>query len=158
LKIGVISDTHGYMEAIERAMQLLPNAEAWIHLGDYASDMDDYMERGLKVYRVNGNCSPLLSIPNEEVLEIEGVKIFISHGHRYGVDYDRSKLSYKAESLDCKAALYGHTHVPEVDYSGSVLVLNPGSPAFPRQGTRRSFGELIVEDGRVKARIITLDS
>lgn len=157
MKIGVISDTHGYTEAISSAMRMLPDAEAWIHLGDYATDIDDYIEKGLTIYRVNGNCSPALSIPNEMVVELGGVKLFLAHGHRYAVDYDRSMLSGKAESLGCQAALYGHTHVPEIDESGKILVLNPGSPCFPRQGTKRSFAVLYIKDGKLDADIIPLE-
>jgi len=157
LKIGVISDTHGYTEAVQQAMRLLPDADAWIHLGDYATDMDEVVEQGITVYRVNGNCSPLLSIPNEQCVELGGVKLFLAHGHRYAVDYDRSMLAYKAESMDCRVALYGHTHVPEIAFSGSVMLLNPGSPAFPRQGAKRTFALLKIENGEVDAEMIALD-
>ena len=46
--------------------------------------------------------------------------------------------------------VFGHTHVPERDTLGNgALVMNPGSPTFPRSSSGPTMGRIYVEDGRV---------
>ena len=59
----------------------------------------------------------------------------------------------------CDIAIFGHTHTPvlERDEWTDVLVMNPGSPTYPRR-SRPSMGRIYVEDGHVvDAQIITLE-
>ena len=141
MKLGVISDTHGDMISVYRAMQLVPDAAAWLHLGDVVSDAELLSEKsGADVYTVRGNCDTYAAeCPYERVLTFEGVRILVTHGHRYHVDIDRAALSYRAEELGCRLALYGHTHVSMVENDGRVISLNPGSSSRPRGGRKPSI-------------------
>ena len=60
--------------------------------------------------------------------------------------------------LKCDVAICGHTHRPfvERDEWTGTLVMNPGSPTYPR-GSKPSMGRILCEDGRVvDAQIIEL--
>ena len=74
----------------------------------------------------------------ERIIEVEGYKIFMTHGHNYGVRYTQEYIMEAAESQGANIALYGHTHI--VDYRiGPPLLLNPGSASRPRDDNRGSF-------------------
>ncbi|MCR4777444.1 MAG: metallophosphoesterase family protein, partial [Lachnospiraceae bacterium] len=57
----------------------------------------------------------------------------------YDVGYGNELLKNAARDRDCDIVLYGHTHVPEVEY-GDICVANPGSFSRPRQdGGRKTY-------------------
>ncbi len=171
IRIGVISDTHGQLSSIDRCVSHAGPVDGWFHLGDYASDAKHLMRlTGKPVYCVLGNCDSFSFVEGEDlqfpapqkrigsacVVTAEGARIFLTHGHRYGVDLGGYNLSYRAEELGCAAALFGHTHRGELSAFGKVLILNPGSPSRPRGGAKQSFAILEIERGDVNARMITL--
>ena len=168
LKLGVISDTHGSLASIDRCISAAGAVDGWLHLGDYASDAKHIAKRtGLPVYSVLGNCDgsffntveedefpkPQRLVTSERVVTADGARILMCHGHMYDVDIADYTLSYRAEELNCAAALYGHTHRAELSAHGRVLMLNPGSPSRPRGGRKASFAVLEIEHGDVNASI-----
>lgn len=155
MRVGVISDTHGVSFGITRALRAIPDAEAWIHLGDFAADAHTLeREAGVPVHSVRGNCDFDTRVPAELVLTLGGARILLCHGHQYAVRYDRTRLFYRAEELGCAAALYGHTHVSLLEASGPILALNPGSPALPREGRAPSVALLKIENGELFPEIV----
>ena len=79
------------------------------------------------------------------------------HGHTHGVSpYSYDKAAYRAEELHCSVLLFGHTHISIVNNDGRVLAVNPGSPSCPRGGRSPSFALLEIENGDVRAEIITM--
>ena len=88
-----------------------------------------------------------------EQLELFGLtlkKIFLTHGHIYGVKRDISLLRQAAVSKGADIAVYGHTHVAVIDDGEDCLVINPGSVSHPRDGKAQSFMVLNIEGDRVK--------
>ena len=43
MKIGIISDTHGDMRSIEKAIPYLEKCDLIIHAGDYIDDADQFI-------------------------------------------------------------------------------------------------------------------
>ena len=76
--------------------------------------------------------------PDEIVVEAAGHRIFLTHGHIYGVRSTLEMLVQAAREEQADIAVYGHTHVAQ-DVEGEVRVLNPGSVARPRDEGRPSF-------------------
>lgn len=156
VKIGLISDTHGFAASIIGAVNAIPDADAWIHLGDLTSDAD-YLRRltGVPVCSVSGNCD--MSAENTEaVFTFENVRIFACHGHKYGVKYDNLRIKYRAEELGCSVAVYGHTHIPCIEMCGEILIINPGSPSLPRGGMNKTVCLLTVNGRDVVPRFINI--
>lgn len=157
MRIGVISDTHGFTSTVARAIKALLDVDAWLHLGDVVSDAEYIESRvNVPVYRVAGNCDAFSLIESERVITLENKRILMTHGHAYRPAYDRTKLFYRAEELACDVVLYGHTHVSLVEASGAVIAMNPGSPSQPREGRAPSIGLLTIENGDVDTRIIVI--
>lgn len=157
MRIGVISDTHGSVYAVESVLKAAGTVDAWIHLGDHYSDANLLRHTGAQVYAVKGNCDLMQGAPAEAVIELGEIRIFIAHGHTYQVKNTLSRLAYRAEELYCRAALYGHTHCPAYEMLGSLALLNPGSPSQPRgDGRRGTFAVLTIDKGLITGEILTL--
>ncbi|MBR3382973.1 MAG: metallophosphoesterase [Clostridia bacterium] len=167
-RICVISDTHGSSSALDAVLLAAGEADGYFHLGDVAGDAKRIAEKtGKPVYAVLGNCdwgfsreteecvfpAPQKRVTTELVVRVEDARIFLTHGHLYDVDMGGCTLGYRAEELNCAAALYGHTHRGELSAFGRVLKLNPGSPSRPRGGSRPSYAILEVDGGDVNAGI-----
>ena len=73
------------------------------------------------------------------MISLEGHRIFVTHGHYYGVAWDTRELVELAKEKNCEVAMYGHTHRPDVQIAGpgGVSVINPGSLQYPRQEGRK---------------------
>ncbi len=140
MKIGIISDTHGNWNAIDTALGIAQNAEMWLHLGDCIPDAE-YLQSlvSVPVYGVAGNCDwPGEKTCYERIINVADHKIFMTHGHNYGVRYTQEHIMEAAESQSADIAIFGHTHIVEY-LPGPPVLLNPGSAARPRDDTRGSF-------------------
>ncbi len=140
MKIGIMSDSHGNHMAMEAAIRLSGKVDLWLHAGDCREDAE-YLKSlfRTRVVYVNGNCDwPGAEGQDEALIEAEGHKIFLTHGHIYGVRQSTALLLDTAKANQADIAIYGHTHVAELT-PGSVYVMNPGSVARPRDDVRASF-------------------
>ena len=127
-KLLIISDTHGALRAVDSMIPFLKENDYLIHLGDGAGDLrvlwDLFPDQ---IYQCAGNCDGISPAPEEDVLELEGVRIFYCHGHQYGVKGGLQALANAAKKHDCQVALYGHTHEQMVTEIDGVTLINPGA-------------------------------
>lgn len=155
MKVLVISDTHGN---IENARYILDSAKAAgikavLHCGDYVSDarLIDKFYPEVEVYSVYGNCDVGFGGEYSMAVEIEGVTIYMTHGHRYGVKWgEYDELAIDAIAHDAKVAVCGHAHEAHLEIIDDVIVINPGSLTLPRDSKYPSYGILELEAGHVK--------
>ncbi len=131
-KLLVLADTHGNKKGIDALRPLFAENDYILHLGDGGGDMREiaalYPE---KVYRCAGNCDFCSPLPEEGVLEMEQVRIFYCHGHKYGVKRHLYDLASAAKARDCDIALYGHTHAANICKIEGVTLINPGTLSQP---------------------------
>lgn len=140
----ILSDTHGNRNVAEQLSILAAENDYIVHLGDGAGDMK--VLRNLypeKVYACVGNCDLYAPLPEEDILEIERVRIFYCHGHRYGVKKDLENLASAAKARGCQIALYGHTHLAKISVIDGVTLINPGTMRFA-PGKGGSYCYLVV--------------
>ena len=115
-----------------RLVSVAEESDLVFFLGDGAARIGELaLLKGF--YGVKGNCD-CLPLPEELVLEEEGVRMLLAHGHRYGVKSDLLSLSLRAEELGCKLVFFGHTHIPEIIERDGVTFVNPGSVTHPAFG------------------------
>ena len=91
----------------------------------------------------------------EVVYEGEGVRFLLTHGHYHDVRATKRHLQEKARELGCSAALFGHTHIPYNNREKGILIFNPGSTAFPREGSKKSAGIIWVDERGVTAEVFS---
>jgi putative phosphoesterase len=128
-KIAVFSDTHGRGRGMTDAV-MANRPDAVIHCGDGCRDTRAIETEfpDIPVYGVAGNCDYEPALPLARTIELNGVRIYIAHGHTLGVRYGNlDRLAYAAEEAGAQIALYGHTHRAKYDTVGNVAVINPGS-------------------------------
>ena len=149
MRIGIMSDSHRNHRAIERAVERVAEVSKaegkespslWLHAGDNAEDATYLgLLTDVQIENVAGNTDwPDGKTPYDHVVEVLGHRIFLTHGHMYGVKATRAMLSRTAEEVGADIAIYGHTHVLSIEVeetdTGEVLILNPGSVSEPRDG------------------------
>ena len=154
MRIGVISDTHGYLDP--RAIVALGGVARILHAGDIGSPpIIDALEAIAPVDAVHGNVdsgTPLARrFPASRQLLIEDVRIHITH-----IGGQPSVLARALPQPQPDVYIFGHTHVALLEKLTGVLFLNPGAAGRPRFGGRLSVAILDVENGRAEARIIPL--
>ena len=133
-KILVISDTHGHTDNLDKILPLVKPLDQLIHLGDVGRDAD-YIEvvAECACCFVSGNNDFYSSLPRERLIKINGVPIFLTHGHYYYVNSRKDFIRSAAVQQGARIALFGHTHVPYLEEDETILVANPGSLSLPRQ-------------------------
>ena len=141
-----VSDTHGDVQNYTRLLELTKDADMYAHLGDYVRDggkLQEFSRRQTFIIKGNGDFS---GGQIEATVNLGGVKILLTHGHKYGVKSRLDALMYRALELDCGAAVYGHTHIPAWEPFGREnLYLNPGSVSIPKNDT--AHGYMTLENG-----------
>ena len=132
MKILVLSDSHGNMENMVRAVDLT-QPRLILHLGDCWRDGEKLhrLFPEIPLEQVPGNCDRFRCPGDAQEIRIEpvlGVPIYMTHGHRHNVKQDTGVLLRDARVSRSEVVLYGHTHVAECRRETDGLwVLNPGS-------------------------------
>ena len=111
-----MSDSHGDTQAIDKALQLAGKIDHWLHAGDCIPDAE-YLQvaADVPVTMAAGNCDwPGGNAPGEVLLELGGHRIFLTHGHLYGVRYTTEALQEAAAERGAELAVYGHTHIADI--------------------------------------------
>ena len=154
MKILVFSDSHGDRKVLLRAVS--DESPDWIlHLGDHASDCADvrraYPQIPLRALR--GNCDRTDGEPETDEFVVEGKRIFMTHGHLYGVKYRMGDLINNAMLRGADVLLFGHTHRQVLDERDGLTILNPGSIG---RGGARTYAVLTVTPDSLRAELKTL--
>ena len=127
-KLIIVSDTHGSTKGLDSIMQQISENDILVHLGDGAGDVRNvsglYPE---KVYVCAGNCDFFSPLPSDGELEVEGLKLYYCHGHKYGVKSSLTALAKEAKARDCDIVLYGHTHDAKITEIDGITFINPGT-------------------------------
>lgn len=135
MKILIFSDSHGSLYFMRQCIRKIrPNVI--IHLGDHYDDAETMAEEFSQIpfHMVAGNCDRYRCPPSaREMLcyDICGVRLYMTHGHVLRVKSGIGGLLAEARRFDAKAALYGHTHIPDCQQlEDGLWILNPGSCGY----------------------------
>lgn len=145
MKILVLSDSHGHIENMSRCAGKL-SPDTIIHLGDCTCDISALKKElpRTPIVNVRGNCDSDNTVSELEIIELSGHRLFICHGHRYGVKLSLDGFLTSAMCSGAAVALYGHTHIPDLRTENGILILNPGSVG---RGRRPTCALLSLEEG-----------
>lgn len=145
MKIVVFSDAHGEKGIINRIINYNPDADYIISLGD--SELNQQFLQDLDIIAIKGNYPRDPGFAYEGELNVEGKKIYMTHGHKFGVHKKLTKLSSHALKNEYDLALYGHTHIARVDKIANTILANPGSVKSPRNSVPPSYMIITIEEG-----------
>ena len=148
MQVAVFSDSHGNKKAIDNIFNNY-QFDHYIFLGDGVDDLGTYKYLP-NVHIVRGNCDLFCDYPLELVLDIQGAKIFATHGHKYGVKHTLSVVAQEGRKVGADIVLIGHTHSNvEADEYG-IKIYNPGALK------NNQFAALDIHDGQIKINSIVL--
>lgn len=155
-RVLVVSDTHGEYSRIDEVLVGEGPFDALIHLGDQLSDVYAAKKMGnIPIYTVKGNCDFGSLEKAERLVDLFGAKVLLTHGHLYGVKYSLTRLALAAAEKQVALVLFGHTHIPLLDWDGALTLMNPGSLGRPGYGKSPTYGALEIEKGLITPKICT---
>ena len=163
--ILIFSDSHDQNlrveELIEYRQSLLKDGDVLeaIFLGDGLNGVFRCRQYGSFIlHAVRGNCdynamySPFgEEIPFYQLINVGGYKVLITHGHLFSVKHTRVEICQEASRLGADIVLFGHTHVPSLEYikkgtmygvERDLTLFNPGALS----AYDVSFGNLSLSD------------
>ena len=154
--IGVIADTHGRISDYTLVKDSLGLVDQVIHLGDFIQDaLDIASVTGKEMLYVAGNCDYGASCSAEREIQMEGWQLLVTHGHQYGVKAGLDRLLSRSIAAHASVVIFGHTHIPHLAVYRNILVLNPGSLAWPRGGSGASYGILRIGKENIQGAILS---
>ncbi len=172
MKLGVVSDTHGYFDP--RLLELLAGADAILHAGDVGSgEVLTELGQIAKVCAVSGNVDPPeLDLPPSSTLQFEGIQVEILHQLAVPQEElkawadgallprrfpDRREAFLNGFDEATRVVVFGHSHQPCLLALGNRLFFNPGSAGLQRFSFPRCAGILDIFPRGVQGAILELE-
>ena len=151
MRIGLISDTHGLLRP--QALDFLRGSDHILHAGDVVgAAILDQLAGLAPLTAVRGNNDHgdwAQDLPESVTLTLGGIVIHMLH--------DLKELAIDPAAQGVRVVVTGHSHKPACEERAGVLYVNPGAAGRRRFTLPVAVGELLVDDGRVDVRLITLD-
>ena len=152
-KIGVISDTHGFLDPA--VPKLFEGVSHILHAGDIGpSSIIGQLEMVAPVTAVLGNNDSTPEFKLTELVELAGRKILLQHivNPREPDGPGRRRLLRDRPN----AVVFGHTHKPFYEKIKGVLFFNPGYAGKPRFNATRSVAIWYCSEREIRAEFLQL--
>jgi uncharacterized protein len=135
VRIGVISDTHGYLDA--RVAPVFAGVDHIIHAGDIMDSSELAMLGDIApVTAVSGNLDRgvLAELPREVAGEVGGVSFVVGHKRKRLLNrLAQGKIAGVPKQKAPDLIVFGHEHIPAVEWVDGSLYLNPGTASSPNE-------------------------
>ena len=145
LRIGLLSDTHipdSRPSLWPEVLEEFRDVDLILHAGDIVSArVLDELEQVAPVYAAEGNHDSHLAddprVKPYHLLELEGHSLALLHDFEpLGWKLERL-LSYWLDGARPDIVVFGDTHIEHLEVREGMLLINPGSPTFPRNMSTR---------------------
>ena len=143
MKALILSDSHKSFSSVCSAIDRNPDINLIIHAGDVHRDVEDIMDAYPHLpcaYVLGNNDFRVWDVPYDRFFEFGGKKIFLTHGHNYGVKMSPYRVISEAKKRGADICIFGHTHTKYFD-EGDIITINPGAAT-------RSYALLTIENGK----------
>lgn len=157
LTVGVVSDTHGLLRP--ELLAALAGSDVILHAGDIGAR---------EVLEALGAIAPLLAVrgnvdggwarllPERRALELGGARVLLLHDRALVGPQPFAAAAPRARGE--RVIVFGHSHQPLAERKDGLLWFNPGSCGPRRFRLPVSLGRLVIEDGRVRHRLVRLQA
>ena len=153
MKIGIISDTHGFLDP--RVEKIFVGVDHILHAGDIGSPM---IELDLKfiapVTLVLGNNDPDLTFQETEVVTLADKRFLLHHIVNPRDLSEKVAARIKRDRPD--VVVFGHTHKKFSETSNGILFFNSGYAGHPKFGAERSVAILYCDADGIRHDFISL--
>lgn len=134
-RIGVISDTHGHLDPA--VLGLFAGVDHIIHAGDIIDPGTlAELEKIAPVTAVSGNLDTgkLAKLPREVAGEAGGVTFIVGHKRKRLLKrLDQGKIDGYSATARPDLIVYGHDHIPALEWLDGCLILDPGTASSPHE-------------------------
>jgi putative phosphoesterase len=153
VKIGVISDTHGFLDG--KVFDLFAGVDHILHAGDigFASIILE-LEGIAPVTAVYGNTDMGLPYRETEVVELAARKFLVHHIVNPHAPSDRLRPRLTRDKP--QVVVFGHTHKAFNETIEGMLYFNPGYSGKPKAGVERSVAILHCNEKEIRAEYLAL--
>ncbi|MDE7162009.1 MAG: phosphodiesterase [Anaeroplasmataceae bacterium] len=152
MKYLIFSDLHGSADSAKQMIDVFLNekCDQMICLGDvlYHGPRNDLPEfyapkqvitilnsYAKHILCIQGNCDAEVeqmvlnfNLYKKKNIKMNGTSCHLEHGHHL-----------QESEVEADVVLYGHTHIPQMEWVGHTLYLNPGSITIPKNRSKRSY-------------------
>ena len=150
-RIGILSDTHGYLD--ENIFYYFKDVDLIFHAGDIGTqEVTDKLKAFKPLYAVYGNIDGQelrAEFPENQLVEIEGCKVFITHiagaVGKYNARVNNIIQQQRPDVLVC-----GHSHIVKVikDPKYDFLHINSGAAGVHGFHKMRTIIRFEIENGK----------
>jgi uncharacterized protein len=154
MRIGLLSDTHGYLD--EAVFRYFAECDELWHAGDFGSiEILDRLQEHKPVRGVYGNVDGAqlrAALPQDLSWECDGLKVFMTHIGGYPGNYD-PRAGKELRRLRPGLFICGHSHILKVtrDTGLGILHMNPGACGHKGWHLVRTLLRFTVEAGKISA-------
>ena len=145
--VGVVSDTHGYVD--DRLRAALVGVDAILHAGDVGgSHVLEELQSLAPVHAVRGNNDVKLGgldLPDQLDAQLGGARLHVVH-----------ELSRANPGPATRVVVFGHSHQPLIDWRDGVLYLNPGAAGRRGFHTLQTAALLRIDGAALHPTLLTL--
>jgi uncharacterized protein len=153
MKIGLISDTHGFLDP--KVHEIFAGVGHILHAGDIGDDSIIVELNAIApVTAVLGNTDGSPSFRLTEVVVLAGRKFLLHHIVNPHELKESLQLQMARERPD--AVVFGHTHRVFCKTIGGVLYLNPGYAGKPKHGVERTVAILHCDGKEIRPEFLPL--
>ncbi len=153
MKIGILSDTHGFLDS--RVFELFTGVSHILHAGDIGPDaIIAELETIAPVTAVIGNTDSSSTFRLTEVITLAGRKFLVHHIVEPRALKEELRLRVARERPD--VVVFGHTHKAFCEMIDGVLFFNPGSAGKPRFGRGRTVAILHCDEKEIRPEFLAL--
>ena len=153
MKIGVISDTHGYLDP--QIPKLFAGVDHILHGGDIGLPwLILELEQIAPVTAVLGNTDSNISFSEIEIIQLGGRKFLVHHIVDVRAPAQVIRQRILRENPD--VVVFGHTHKPCNQTIGKTLYFNPGYAGKQRFNLERSVAILHCDEEGIHSEFFPL--
>ena len=154
MKIGVISDTHDFLDP--KIPDLFAGVNHILHAGDVCTAWILFqLEQIAPVTAALGNNDATMTLKLTEIIELAGRKFLIHHiVNPQALDQEvaRQILRQRPDVI-----VFGHTHKQFNQTLGGMLFFNPGYAGKPKFGATRSLAILHCDEKEIRPEFLALE-
>lgn len=125
MKVLITGDIHGRNDVLQKVLKKEKNFDLHLNTGDLGLNIQTIQDA--QMIAVKGNTDHYLDLPTERLIEYEGLRILLTHGHLQNVKYGLNELILMAKEMDADICIFGHTHDAFYRRIDNIIFINPGA-------------------------------
>ncbi|HML46261.1 MAG TPA: YfcE family phosphodiesterase [Clostridia bacterium] len=159
MKIVVFADSHTDVSTMLDVVRA-ERPDVVLHLGDHLADGLELQNRvDIAVHLVKGNTDQADEGKTDALLEIEHVRVWMTHGHLFKVENGLTTLYDGGARAGAQIVLFGHTHRPHLSYRDGIWLMNPGRVGrISSKAIHATYGVIRLADRTIRCAISEVPS